>query len=230
MNKTKALAVIFGLAAAFVVARRVGGGRDNPMRVTREEFRQLPLRAHTFLADVPPHDVWVIHLRGGESRTLHDFHELFSYDNVERANPIVRGLFKLRWALRSLFDWDYETHQVSDASYVHRLTEDDRDQSLDEPGSAFRNTPFRVIYTLENESLNEIINFTVHAFSLMTMELAEDGYTVYWAIYTKRVNWFTPVYLTLIDPFRWVFVYPAVIKRLERAWGTTYTQRINTFQ
>ena len=62
------------------------------------------------------------------------------------------------------------------------------------------------------------------------LKLAEDGYTVYWAIYTKRVNWFTPVYLTLIDPFRWVFVYPAVIKRLERAWATTYTQRINTFQ
>ncbi len=66
------------------------------------------------------------------------------------------------------------------------------------------------------------MNATVHAFSLMAMEPAMDGYTVYWAIYVKKTNWLTPIYMTLIDPFRRHIVYPAITKKLERAWTSAY--------
>ena len=58
----------------------------------------------------------------------------------------------------------------------------------------------------------------------MAMERAKDGYVAYWAIYVKNSSWFTPLYMTLIDPFRRVFVYPPVIKAMEEGWTKAYGQ------
>ena len=192
------------------------------MRIKREEFQQKALRVHSFLTDVPPHDVWAFHLHGGgDGRTLRDFRALWSPDNVQQISPVVRGLFKLRRALGSLLGWDGEKHAAAGSSYVHRLTDADRARSLDKSESPAIG-PFWSIYAFENEVLEETINATVHAFSLMAMEPATDGYTVYWAIYVKKASWLTPIYMTLIDPFRRHIVYPAIIKKLERAWTSAY--------
>src|SRR5262245_56111937 len=161
------------------------------MQITSEEFKQKPLRVHTFLADVPLHDLWVIHLPGGGAgRTLADFQRLLAFGDLERANPIVAGLFKLRWTLGRLFGWDDEKHGLPSASYIHRLTADDRQRSLVEPGSD--DGPFRVLYRFENEALGEIINATVHAFALTAMEQTADGYTLYLGVYVKKVSLLTP--------------------------------------
>ncbi len=192
------------------------------MRITREEFQQMELRVHTFLADVPLHDVWVFHLRGGgEGRRLHDFRKLWSSETVQRVGPVVSVLFRLRSALGDLFGWDNEKHQNAASLYVHRLTDADLAQSLGIPGSPTIG-PFRSVYAFEDEALDEIINGTVHALSLMAMRRAMNGYIVYWAIYVKKVNWLTPIYMALIDPFRRILVYPAIIKKLERAWVSAY--------
>ena len=174
------------------------------------------------------HDVWAFRLRGGEGRTLLDFQALLSSERMQRVNPVVGGLFKLRFTLGKLFGWDDEKRKDTPSSYVHRLTEDDRIQSLDEPGSASRvSGPLSmrwppVIYAFENEYLFEIINVTGDHFLLMAMETASEGYTVYWAVYTKRTSWLTPLYMALIDPFRRVLVYPAIINRLERTWAEAH--------
>ncbi len=192
------------------------------MRIKREEFQSKALRVHSFLADVRLHDVWAFHLHGGRNdRTLHDFRELWSFKNMQRVSPVVEGLFKLRRALGSLFAWDDEEHAAAGSSYIHRLTDADRARSLRQPGSPTLG-PFRSVYAFENETLDETINGTVHGFSLLAMEPATDGYTVYWAIYVKKVNWLTPIYMMLIDPFRRHIVYPAIIKKLERAWTSAY--------
>jgi len=185
------------------------------------EFRQKPLRVHTFLADVPLHDLWVIHLPGGgEGRTLADFQQLLAFGDLERANPVVAGLFKLRWTLGKLFGWDAKKHDSPANSYVHRLTGDDRQRSRVEPGSA--DGPFRLLYRFENESLGEIVNATVHAFALTAMERTADGYRVYLGVYVKNVSPLTPFYMALIDPFRKLFIYPAIIRKMERTWARAY--------
>jgi hypothetical protein len=195
------------------------------MRITPEEYLQKPLRVHTFLAGVPLHDVWAFQLYGGgEGRTLRDFQALFSAVGLQHINPIVNGLFKLRRRLGELFGWDDERHQPPASSYVHRLTDADRARMLDEPGGL--NGPFQIVYTFENETLEEVINSTVHAFSLMAMEPAANGYTVYWAIYVRKINWQTPFYMALIDPFRYIFVYPAIIKKMEQAWVSAYPEDV----
>ena len=131
----------------------------------------------------------------------------------------------MRWKLGRLFGWDDERFDPPASSYAHRVADDVRSQSLYEPGSISHiYGPFRVIYAFTHEALYEIINLTGHHFLQMSMEPAAGGYTVYWAVYVKKVSWITPVYMNLIDPFRRVLVYPAVIKSVERAWAAEYSR------
>lgn len=191
------------------------------MRMTPAEFHRYDFRVHTFLTDVPLHDVWTVSLPGGgEGRTIRDIQALLKDGALERANPVVRGLFGLREVLGRFFGWDDAQHDVPEVSYVHCLTETDRTRSLDAPGS--QDGPFRVVYTFPQEALSEIRNGTVHAFSALAMIPTAEGYRVFWAIYVKRVSWLTPWYMALIDPFRRLFIYPAIIKRLRQSWSTAY--------
>ena len=191
------------------------------MRVNPTEFHQHNFRVHTFLADIPLHDVWTFPLvGGGEERTIRDVATLLQNGVLEEANPMVRGLFRLRGALGRLFGWDNARYKVPESSYASRLTQADRAHSLDEPGS--QHGGFSMIYSFPREMLTEIQNGTVHAFSAMAMVPTPEGYRVYWAIYVKRVSWLTPWYMACIDPFRRFLVYPAVIKRLQQSWRKRY--------
>lgn len=192
------------------------------MRISEQEFRRKPLRAHTFLNGVPLHDVWLFRLPGGgDSRTLGDFKALWQSSRVQQVNPFVSGLFKLRSTLGKRLGWDKEKVGNSGLSYIHRLNESDRTRSLDKPGSPSIG-PFRCVYSFDNEALDEVINGTVHAFSLMAMEPSTNGYTVFWAIYVKKINWFTPLYMAMIAPFRRLIVYPTIIRKMERSWVFVY--------
>ena len=191
------------------------------MKTADQSFLQKPLRVHTFLADVPLHDLWVMQLPGGgEGRTLAELLERFTFDDFEGANPIVAGLFKLRWMLGRWLGWDDKRHDPPAASYLNRLTSADREKSLLEPGSP--DGPFRLLYRFQDESLSELINGTVHAFTLTALESTVGGYTLYLAIYVKQVSRFTPLYMALIDPFRKWFIYPAIIRKIERDWKQAY--------
>ena len=191
------------------------------MRVNPAEFRRLNLRCHTVLRDVPLHDVWAIPLDGGgPGRTIGDARAILFGDRRPATNVAVRGLFTLRLAVGRVFGWDRERHDPPAASYVHRLTEADRSQSEVSPGS--REGPFRVLYALGSEALSELRNATVHAFLALALTPRPEGYTLYLAIYVKRVSLFTPLYMALIDPFRRWIVYPALGRQAQQGWLRAY--------
>ena len=127
----------------------------------------------------------------------------------------------MRRGLGRVFGWDANRGDLAERSYVARLTDADRTRSLDEPGSP--NGPLRVVYRFEREAVGEVINATVHAFVVFAMEPVPNGYRLFWAVYVKNVNWFTPLYMALINPLRRFLVYPSLIKQVERAWSTSYT-------
>ena len=158
------------------------------MRVKSAEFQRLSLRCHALLSDVPLHDVWAISLNGGgPGRTIQDARAILFSDPCRPTNNFaVRGLFALRWALGRAFGWDYERHDPSDASYVHRLAEDDRSKSKVSPGT--REGPFRVLYVFGDEALSELRNATVHGFLALALTPSPEGYTLYLAIYVKPVS------------------------------------------
>ena len=62
----------------------------------------------------------------------------------------------------------------------------------------------------------------MHAFSSLSIRPAPGGYLVYWAIYVQPVHRFTRLYMRAIAPFRRLVVYPAILRKVQRAWAERY--------
>ncbi len=181
------------------------------------DYQRLDLRAHGLLAGVPLHDVWQVELPGSVPNvTLEDVRRLMRAEPLMALNPAVRALFRLRMALGRWFRWDSDRPHAPGDSFLARLDADDRARSRVEPGSP--DGLFTLLVAFSHESVSEIRNATVHAFSVMALAPRPGGHRLYWAIYVKPVSAFTPVYMALIDPFRRAIVYPAILRHLHRAW------------
>ena len=139
--------------------------------------------------------------------------------------PLVRGLFALRALLGRLFGWDAARHTHPETSSIHRLSSDITRRSALPPGAP--DGPFRVLYVLERESLAEVRNATVHAFLASVLTETACGYRLYWAVYVQPVTRLTPLYMALIEPFRRYIVYPAIFRRIRRAWEERYPRPLD---
>jgi hypothetical protein len=191
------------------------------VRVAPEEFRRLPLRVHALLADVPLRDVSAVDLPGGgPGRTVADVRARFGSNGPSSVNLVVRFLFALRSLLGRLLGWDGAVHRHPELSYVARLDADLARDSLVPPGSA--DGAFRILYELPREMVAEIRNATVHAFLASALVEFPSGYRLYWAVYVKPVSRFTRLYMALIEPFRRLVVYPAILGRVRRSWRRQY--------
>jgi hypothetical protein len=193
-------------------------------QISPAEFYAVPLRVHSFLADIPLHDVWAVDLpahSGGV--TLSQFLRRTRENKSYRADaeiigfPLVaRALFRFRFFLGRIFRLEEEPKDAAAASFGSRLTAEDRAGSLVVPG-----TPeglFRVVYRFENEQLVEIQNRTVHAAALSALVERTGSYRFYFAVYVCQRAWITPLYMGLIDPFRRWIIYPALLKKIRKDW------------
>jgi hypothetical protein len=138
-----------------------------------------------------------------------------------RLNLVVRALFGLRAFIGRALRWDRPLANLEEYSLRHRLTEQDRRQSVIGPGTP--DGPFVVVYVHAKEAVSEVRNATVHAFSVLALEPRTRGYQLYWAIYVRPVGRWTSLYMALIDPFRRLFVYPAILSHIHRAWLASYS-------
>jgi uncharacterized protein DUF2867 len=129
--------------------------------------------------------------------------------------PRCPRLVALRRALGAQLGLDRERPQAATESYVHRLTDADRARSLTPPGT--RDGGFRTLYRFSNEALAEVRNATVHGFLATALVPCASGYVLYWAVYVKPVGAVTRVYMALIDPFRRLIVYPALLAQTQAA-------------
>jgi hypothetical protein len=188
----------------------------------RDEYLALPLTAHALLADAPLHDVHALDLPGGgEGRTLSDLRALLADRTVMKANPAVAALFRLRWWLGRVFGWDQGGPDPAAWSYLSRVPEEVRQRSRTTPG--IPDGPFTLLYLLDQESVSEVRNRTVHAFLVAAMVPRPGGYRLFWAVYVRATSWLTPVYMRAIDPFRRWIVYPGMLRALHRAWVRRYS-------
>ena len=188
------------------------------MRVRPDDYLGLPLRAHDLLRGVPIHDVTIIDLPGGgDGRSLADVRALAATAPPSRA---AEALFGLRRLLGRALGWDGAPIRAED-SLLPRLSETDRRASEVAPGTFVG--PFLLLYQFPRESLLETRNATVHGFISMALTRTATGYRLYWAVYVQAVSWLTRPYLMAIEPFRRFIVYPALLRRIRRAWMATYT-------
>jgi hypothetical protein len=186
-------------------------------QISPTEFCALPLRVHTFLTDVPLHDVWAVDLpRHHDGVTLSEFLRRASQGGINRLPPVAHALIRLRLFLGRIFRLEAEPKDALAASFGSRLTPEDRARSFVVSG-----TPeglFRVVYRFENEQLLEIQNRTVHAAALSALTERAESYRFYFAVYVRKSTWITPFYMGLIDPFRKWIIYPAMLKKIRATW------------
>jgi hypothetical protein len=193
-------------------------------QISPAEFYALPLRVHTFLADIPLHDVWAIDLpKHRDGVTLSEFLRRANQDRAGAADaetrrlpPIARGLFRFRLFLGRIFRLESEPQDVLAASFGNRLTAEDRARSSVASGT--QEGLFRVVYRFENEQLVEVQNRTVHGAALSALVEKGDAYRFYFAVYVRPRSWITPSYMGLIDPFRRWIIYPALLKKIRGDW------------
>jgi hypothetical protein len=187
------------------------------MRQSPTEYLGLPLRAHDLLRGVPLYDVSVVDLPGGgPGRRVADVRAV---ESAATPSLIAKVLFGVRHLLGRAFGWDRVEMRAED-SLVSHLTAQDRERSERLPGT--RDGPFRLVYQLPNESLSEIRNATVQGYVCVALAPIDTGYRLYWAVYVRPVSWITTPYLLLIEPFRRFILYPAMLRRIRRAWMARY--------
>ena len=78
---------------------------------------------------------------------------------------------------------------------------------------------FTPLYVTDRESAAETSNRTMHGvLHLGWVDQGRGRYQGQMAIYVKPRGPFGNAYMALIRPFRYVVVYPALMRQIEQAW------------
>jgi hypothetical protein len=196
-----------------------------------EEYDGLPLKAHELLADVPLHSLACDSLPGGrKGMNILEIQQAAGMADMEKieVGTASKLLFDARAAVGRMMGWDEVPELNREITYLSRVTEDERRRSLVPPGEV--RGIGRVLYCFEREMLLEIINKTVHCFWAAALNETRTGYALYNAVYVKRLNWRTPIYMALISPvLNWI-IYPAMGRSMRRSWRKSFPHRPDTLR
>lgn len=232
MKNTTKIAVIGGLgglAAYLFLIRPQQAKSEAEDEANRENFSRLPLKANSFLAGVPLKTVGFTKLEGGRDKmNIKEIYEVVGLSDISKIElgPITKGLFELRTLIGNVLQWDDVPELAESVSYLPRLSNKERAESLIPPGKVQGIS--QVLYCRENEIMLEIINKTVHCFWGLAREQTPDGYDLYNAVYVKDLNWRTPVYMSLVSPvLKWV-IYPAIEKSIRENWERKFPKNRKT--
>jgi hypothetical protein len=205
------------------------------MRLPKTEHTSRPWRIHEIAPDFRVEDVWALPTPGGpddfprlvrqattgDPRTLDGQGRYVGDGSHGIASRVSRALFELRWTLGDLLGWDDSDSGVGRrvATLRDRLPADLRDATRGpDPGAG---VPMTSLYLTEDEWASELANRTVH--SVMHIGWVPDGtggYRGQMAVLVKPNGWFGAAYMAAIKPFRYLVVYPALMRTVEREWQT----------
>jgi uncharacterized protein DUF2867 len=129
----------------------------------------------------------------------------------------VRTLFAIRWKIGALLGWDDPDAGLGSRapSLRDRLPADLREA----PGPDFDALPATSLYPLEDEWAAETANRTMHGvLHLGWVPDERGGYRGQMAVLVKPNGRLGAAYMTAIRPFRYLIVYPATMRQIERQW------------
>ncbi|WP_419994686.1 DUF2867 domain-containing protein [Streptomyces boninensis] len=167
------------------------------MRLPKSAHAELPWRIHELAPDFGIEDVWALPTPGGADEFPSLLSQLELCDFPDRDAPfLVRFLWAARWKIGGVLGWDRE-----------------------EKGPAMAGVPFEPLYATDKEFVAEMANQTVH--TLMHMGWVPDGKGGYRGQMTALVKpngLLGKAYMTAVKPFRYVLVYPALMRNMESNW------------
>jgi hypothetical protein len=200
-------------------------------RLPNSTHESHPWRIHEIVPDFTLEDVWALPAEGGAD----DFPALLevgaAFDPANSQSRATRALWKLRDRLGGWFGLgrirvagegsnapvgELSIPGTGEVSLAGRLPDDLRDTSA---GMDFDSLPFAFLYRTDTEFAAELSNQTVHAvMHLAWVEQGEGRFQGQMAVYVKPRGAFGRAYMALIKPFRYVIVYPALMRQFEWAW------------
>ncbi len=187
------------------------------MRLPSTAHTSRPWRIHELTQDFRLEDVWALPTPGGPQ----DFGRLvagIASGELSRGSSRAASiLMAIRWKVGELLGWDVDDAGVGArvATLRDRLPADLRDA----PSGPRSAAPFASVYLLENEFAAEIANRTVHAvLHLGWVPDEAGGYSGQMAILVKPNGLLGAIYMAAIKPFRYLIVYPQMIRQIGRAW------------
>ncbi len=183
-------------------------------RLPNSAHASRPWRIHEITADFRLEDVWALPAHGEES----DFPALvqgFAAGDPSQGSWLARALWTIRWKVGGLLGWDQAETGLGERvpTLRQRLPED----LLDAPGPDFDTLPFTSLYLIEDEFAAEIANRTMHG--VMHLSWVADGTGAYrgqMAVLVKPNGLLGTIYMAAIRPFRYLIVYPAAMRQIER--------------
>jgi hypothetical protein len=199
------------------------------VKLPNAEHERRPWRIHQIVPDFTLEDVWALPTRGGPD----DFERLVelagSFDPAKTKSRPTRFLWNLRDRLGAWFDLGEISTAVEEGegelpipgSHEHSLRER---LPADLRGSAadfdFGSLPFVPLYRTDREAAAEVSNKTVHGVAhLAWVERGKGEFQGEMAVYVKPRGIFGRTYMSLIKPFRYWIVYPALMRQMEQAWN-----------
>jgi Protein of unknown function (DUF2867) len=188
------------------------------MRLPKSAHNSRPWRIHEVAPDFELEDVWALPTPGGPDDLPRLVSQAVSGDFPAGGPLIVRFLWEARWTIGRLLGWDERETGLGArvASLRERLPADLRAAPT---GPDFTDVPMTSVYLLEDEWAAELANRTVH--SILHLGWVPDehgGYRGQMAVLAKPNGCLGAAYMAAIKPFRYLFVYPALMRRVERDW------------
>jgi hypothetical protein len=173
-------------------------------------------------------DVWALPIQGGPDDLDSAFEIMSSFDPTRAGSALSRALFALRLRIGGWFGWDDPDNKqpipgCSETTLKARLP---RHLLASAENAAISSAMQRVaggfspLYRTENEWAAEISNATVHGvLHLVWVDQGGGRYRAHMGVYVKPRGMLGDAYLKLIQPFRHLIVYPALMRQIDRAWS-----------
>ncbi|MFG2714103.1 DUF2867 domain-containing protein [Streptomyces goshikiensis] len=197
------------------------------MRLPRTDHTDRPWRIHEIADDFTVEDVWALPTPGGPDDLALLVGQLAEgiKGGVNGDGFVSRMLFAVRWKLGALLGWDEQDPDtdVRRPCLRDRLPADLRDGPR---GPDLGSSPFTSLYQREDEWAAEMANKTVQA--VMHIGWVPDGsggYRGQMAVLVKPNGLLGSLYMAAIKPFRYLGVYPTLIRSIGREWEASAAQR-----
>lgn len=207
-------------------------GYEESGRIPNSAHEAGPWRIRELVPDFTLEDVWALPAQGGAE----DFPKLLelrgSLDPAHSDSRATRFLWDLRDRLGTWFGLGrivgpaaagpdgakakLPIPGTAETSLAERLPDDLRGTATN---LDFGSLPFVPLYRTDTEAAAEISNQTVHGVAHFAwVDQGEGRYQAQMAVYVKPRGRFGQGYMALIKPFRYLIVYPALMRQFERAW------------
>jgi len=201
-------------------------------RIPNTEHESHPWRIHEIVPDFTLEDVWALPAEGGAGEFPALLAMVGSLDPTEADSRATRALWQLRDLLGRWFGLgeiqvedgtgpeavgELPIPGTSATTLADRLPDDLRGTAA---GADFGSLPFSPLYRTDREAAAEISNRTVHGVAhLAWVERGGGRYRGQMAVYVKPRGLLGRAYMAAIKPFRYLVVYPALMREFERAWS-----------